>query len=750
MLFPIFGSEEEPGYLISTPVKFGVKVNSRNQVTAKQGVSVNAVRTLTLKQSVGVKQQNLIYSIQAVAIGSRSSAISKQSVFIRSGEGFTILADIYPQAFEDSGTGGNVTGGGTYPIQYIRPYLAIDGLEIPIVDFNYERPEGRLGAILSARLAVFEISGLVPFMRVDFGYIIFNPNTETEHFVPRMTNGKLMGWQLNIGFQEQGQRRGPADTVSISAIDVVADRFNIRPLRPVTMYDPAKTNTTEVTHFDSDSTLRLLNGAMITPIFIRQLGLGTGQALYEAYVYGLGFDRVVSNIPNYEIARADFTIEEGWHSGALPFFAMYGPLFFDSFNILFILNITWPLPSGFTPRTIHNSDYQRLGIISPVKDYTNSLILSYKASGADLMAEEGIFFTYRFDQDTQEDGLYGTPGYQRTETTRKIREVRNTSDPLNIISELEEQSIVEVYAQMQAGLDGEGAPVLVGSVGGVSILVHKETQDNIYDGNGLKTSHHKTVQAAILNWQDKSVNVQDVLDEKCTIEWVTTDDPNVMVQSRSKMIIEGLVAQAVNERELTPSGGGASTTVHTLYPVVAAQYNGLAVEDVPEGVYNPWVKIRTITETLRHTKGNQVDVEVKDFDNLTGTMRASVTQPRTGTPLTSLYQAKVRHILIEDEESIALIGPRIPAAVNAGELPRVRAIQLSKDVLKYIQTPRFDAQVVISGIDLSIDKGSVIIPRKRDEDASHFIVTGVIEHGEPKGSGYQIIMTLKGQEVSAS
>jgi hypothetical protein len=517
------------------------------------------------------------------------------------------------------------------------------------------------------------------------------------------------------------------------------------------MYDPTKTVVSEATHFDAESAMRNANGGLIRPVYSRVGGLSTYHALFQAYCAGLGFHSVVSNIPNYPISRVDFTIEGGYHGAVLPYFAMYGPLFFDSFNTLFILNITWALPNGFTPRVLHNADYQRLNLISPVKDFTNSLVLTYKASAAEVLAQDGIYFTYRFEETNDEGDIpYGSPGYQRTKTTRKIKEARMEVDPWTVIAEYEEQSTVEVYAQVSPGKGDGGDFIFVGSVEGVAILVHSETQDNIYDGNGLKSSHHKVIRAAILNWTDGSVEMQDVLDEKCTIEWVTTDDPNQMVQNRSTTIIEGLVAQSVNSREL-PLPGGGTQTVLKLHPIIAAQFNGLEVEDALDGVFNPWVKIRTITETLRHTKGNQLDVEVKDFDNLSGTMRATVTQPRTGTPLTSLYAAKIRHILLEDLDSIALIGPRVPVSLNAGELPTDRAFQLGWDVLAYIKTPRYEAKVILSYLDLSMDRGSVIIPRKRDEDASHFIVTGTAEKGERKANGaLKITMTLDGQQVNAT
>jgi hypothetical protein len=45
----------------------------------------------------------------------------------------------------------------------------------------------------------------------------------------------------------------------------------------------------------------------------------------------------------------------------------------------------------------------------------------------------------------------------------------------------------------------------------------------------------------------------------------------------------------------------------------------------------------------------------------------------------------------------------------------------------------------------------VIVPRKREADAAHFIITGIAEKGAPKGrnGAFEITMTLDGQEVTS-
>jgi hypothetical protein len=738
MLFPIPGSSVEPAYPVTTPVRFGARVMSQAVISAREGVRVRAERTIRAREAIAVRQQTLRYVRHGLRVGTLSTSQFKSAIAIRSGEGFVIVADIYPEHVAIT-----LGSGGTYPVQFIRPRLSIGGVEVQIIDFTYERPAGRLGSAFNATVAQFDTTGLDPLATVDFGYMIYNPLTATEHYVPRMTGGKLLGREYNIGFRERGQQRGPNDTVQISAIDIVGDRFTLRPKQSFTLYDPTKVKVSEVTH-DSPDSLRYLNGTIIPVLHESVLNLSAYDALRRAYTtipgalshvvgVGLGFSKFITNIPNYQISRADFTIEGGWNEGALPFFAMYGPLFFDIGNNLIILNITYPLPAGFSPRVVANVEYQKLTLIMPVKDYTNSVVVSYKADAAEVIAEERAhmyIITKPVTDPPSEQGIFGQPGYTRTETTRQVEEVHHVDDTLvdTLVSSVDLEIKVRTFTNFVAGDGGAGALT----------ETHREITQNFYNAD-LKTGHHKEVYGIIATGPDASLELVKVLQEDCDIVWEQTDDPDIMIQTRTVTRIEGMLITVQDTKSML-GHDGLKHDVRIKYPVLVAEANGILNDDVDTG-FGP---IREITATLRRTKGNQMDVEVKDIDLLNGGLpKFSYTQPTTGERSTSRYQAQMRHVLLEDAASIALIGPRKPAGVNAGELPRSRAIQLGWDVLKYLKNPRFDANVIISGIDLTLDRGSVIVPMKRGSEADHFIVAGTAERGVPKrDEAFEITMTL--------
>jgi hypothetical protein len=745
MLFPIPGSSVEPTYTVTTSVKSGVRVSSQRVLPSRYGVEVRAERTLPVRTSVAVRQIVRKPVRHSVRVGNELRTPFRSAVMIRGGEGFVTLADVYPEHVAI--TLGD--GGGSYPTQYIRPVLSIGGVDVPIIDFTYEKPAGRLGSIFNATIGRFDTTGIDPLMSVNFGYMIYNPATGLEHYVARMTGGKLLGREHNLQFRERGQSRGPNDVVSISAIDIVGDRFTLRPKRSLTMYDPLKVKVSEVPRESTDS-LRFLSGVVIPLLYEQVSGLTAYDALKRAFTnapgllapqtgVGLGFDAFITNIPNYQISRADYTIEGGWAEGAMPFFAMYGPLFFDILNRLIILNISYHLPAGFSPRVIINSDYQKLTLIMPVKDYTNSVVVSYKADAAEVIAEERahMYILTRLITDSPtEQGTFGQPGYTRTETTRQVEEVHHVDDTLvdTIVSSVDLEIKVRTFVNFVAGDGGAGALT----------ETHREVTQQFYNAE-LKSGHHKEVFGIIATGPGASLELVKVLQEDCNIEWEATDDPDIVVQSRTTTRIEGMLITVQDTKSML-GHDGVKHDVRIKYPVLVADANGILTDDVDTG-FGP---IREITATLRRGKGNQMDVEIKDIDLLNGGQpKFSYTQPTTGERTTSRYQAQMRHVLLEDEDSIAQIGPRKPAGVNAGELPRTRAIDLGWDVLRYLKNPRYDANVIISGIDLTLDRGSVIVPMKRGVEADHFIVTGTAERGSPKNNGFEIVMTLTGQQVNS-
>lgn len=734
----------------------GFQLRNQVLVPSRLGFQLRSQQLYPCLMGLSVESAFLQPARMGLDIGTVSTFISRMGLDIRGGETFMALVDVYPATYPD-----NTPGlGGYYPTQFLRPQLTVNGVIVDIVEFTYEKPKNRLGAVFNARVARFDTAGLDPQLDIEFGLMIYDPVTHEETF-HRLIDGKLYGREQSIGWAERGpQSRGPNDTVTISAVDVVGDRFGLAPRRAVVMYDPLKVKAEEV-KTDNESALRDDRGAIIQPVLIPRYGLGLYDAINMAYgrnngmFYlspgvastvaqlnairgigtGLGFDNVITNIPNYPISRADFAVEGGWHEGVLPLISMYGPLFFDLANLLFVINPTWRLPSGLTPRLIPNSGYQRLNLVTPVKEITNAVVLTYKADAAELALEDGIYYlevTHTDEPEEPSDIRYGEPGYTRVETVRRVRETHHSIDPSQILAEVEIERKVSTYSTFVAGDGGAG----------VFTIVHRETQTDSYNGD-LKIGHRKLVEGIIASGPDASLELVTVLDEKCEIVWEVTDDPDIMVQTRSKTRIEGLVVTLTDTKSVKGSDGQMHD-VRIRHPALVAQESGLIQDDTDMG-FGP---IREITETLRRTKGNQLDVMVRDFNVLTGTVKNSLTQPRTGSRGTSRYKAQMRHILFRDYASELEIGTRKPAGVNAGELPRNRAIQLGYDVLYYILHPPDEASLTLSGVDLTLDKGSVVIARKRDEDTTPFLIEGLSIKGEKgRGGSFPITMTLQGEEI---
>lgn len=767
------------GRSVLFPALSGFDVRGGSFVPARQGFGVRNRKNYQAIMGLNI-QGGFTYPVRAgFDLGNQTRAASRLGFNIRGGQTFLILADLYPASYPSNEVG----VGGYYPTQYLKPFLTVDGAYVPVVDFQLDKPKNRLGMTFNARVARFNLTGLAPLSTVNFGFLIYNPQSGEEVYHSMMTGGKLMGREKDIGWREQGQNRGPNDVVQVSAIDVVGDRFNLRPkLHNVVMYDPLRVKAEEV-KTDTESALRSEAGFVLNNIIEPRVGLTMYDGLNRAYGYqnglffmspgyitgqgqllgiadngvGLGFSGVFTNIPNYPVSRVDFSVEGGWHEGALPLYSMYGPVFFDILNRLFIVNTTKRLPFGFIPKLLPVKGYQRLSLVTPVKEYTNAVVLTYKADAAEIALEEGIYYeTLPTFEKPVEQGKYGKPGYTRTETTRWVRYTRHQDAPGESFGEVDVTIEISTFAQFITSLllvpgvparpGFEGKPPVVG-YGGVGALTHvgRDTTTNTYNGD-LKEGHTKKVEGIIASGPDASLELATILYEECEIVWEATDDPDIMVQTRCVTRIEGLIA-TLEDTKRVKGTDGQMHEVRIRHSAIAAQESGL-IEDTTDMGFGP---IRVITETLRHTKGSQMDVEISDFNVLTGTTKFSYTQPRTGNRGTSRYRAKMRHLLIRDIPSENLIGPRKPVGVNAGELPRNRAIELAHDVLWLIQNPTFEAKPTLAGVDLTLDRGSVIIPVDREGEVGSFLVEGLSIKGEPSGQhgAFLITTTLDGEGFSA-
>lgn len=720
----------------------------------------------------------------ALLTGTEHNVVSRVSADVVKSDGFVVLADIVGATLYDSG---DVTPAGYIPMQDINARLLVNGVEVLIRSFSYQEPKGRLGASLNCVLADAVPVGLAPVNANITFQLILTDVDGVDHYVTLVNAGKIGG----RNFTAQWSGRGPGDELSVAGLDTLADKFSLGLRQPVIMFDPEKVKVSDVevkvrdavVAGSADDRFGHTKGTPILPTLepvenltmmagVRRAYTGaTGNQFMtrmqpgslarlsprmqnligrgSLYSKGLDFASVITNIPDYPVSRVDFSLESTWHDAVQPLVGMYGPIYFVQTNILFIMDARRALPAGHIARICRIDDYSVLTRSEPYRDPYNAVIVTYQENGA-----EDVGFREVTETTYSQEGTFGTLSYEKTEEVVTTREKFLLSDPNSVLETLEVRHDVKKYGHLPIleVASGGGDHVYSGSIPGPITQISRDFTQTFYNSEGLKSGHSKEVYGLMFVGPDASVEPTKLMTEKCEISWAQhPEDPAQMIQLRNFTFCEGLMYESTRtESRLDPAGGGKKD-VRVRYPVIAAQSSPGIIKDDDGVVY--FGPIRSITESLRRGRGNQLDVLVQERDLCwSGTCRDSHTAPRVGSRSTNPYEARSRHVLLRDETSESEIGPRPPVGVSAGELPRDRAMELGQRYLKegiMGQLPQIS--VSLPGMDFALRQGSVVRGEWPDGTLTNpFIVEGrtITGNGLGQSGQHRISMSLEGTELA--
>lgn len=743
-----------------SPARAGLTVRGGQPFASRHGFDVRGEPLIRAMQALAVREVGVFWpGRNSLEIGGLVDGLSRNAADVRQMDGFFILVDVTDAALANPATMGHY-----YPYQDITALLVAATHNLPFSSFDYEEAADKLGATLNVQLASVGDYGANTAIWNDCEFSLVLTDSEgVEHTVPLVSGGRIGGREYAIQFSR--------DTLSIGAVDALADKFSLCPRTPIVMFDPRYVEYSQVEVRPRDA-VQTESGGIIMPLLEPYEGLTWRSAAQRAYTsyggfsmalrpsilarlrsvmtlidgglsattVGLGFAGIVTNIPDYSVARVDFTLEGGWHDGIQPLIGMFNPIYFpDAANRLFIVDARRPLPFGYTSHPVTESDYAVLAQSIPFRELFNAVLLTYQFHDYDLglsIAEEWL------PEDEQEQGTFGEADYQRTVTRQKALRVRDTFTN-SIVSEAPTYFQQEVYAPFPA-FDPAG-----GISTGPVILVHRETQQDRYQ-DFFKVGHTKTVETTIASGPDRSLELVTAQTETCEIVW--KDDPlrpGQKIQAINRTYTEGLVYQSPDTSKRI-GGDGSEQDVPQRWAILAA--DGANVMEDDGTVF--WRAISSKTETLRVVKGSQLDVVVTERNLLTGGMKRSTSEPRVASGLINLNKFENRQVtvLMRNAASEALIGPRRPQSVNAGELPRRLALELGKRVLADGFNPPQQYRVQLPGVDLSLKRGSVIKARNRaGAYTPDLMVVGLSISGRSLGTvGHRISMTLDCVELKTA
>jgi len=612
-------------------------------------------------------------------------------------DSFTIYVDILDTALVPTvGTGKRYSA-----------RLIADGIDIPITAFSYREPSDRLGAVLSVTLARPDPSRIADGATLNFDLGIWNGSG--WQWVALITGGKLSTQEGSIGF---AQNR-PTDALSINVVDVLGDRAQRAPRTPVMLYDPLKVDLPETP--DTTSAIRDENGAAILPVNVERASMKLQDVLNYAYVTGCGFTRVMTNISNFPVSRADFTLEGGYDAGVRPLLGLFEPLYFTSdAQTLWIVDADSPLPAGFTPLELPLSAVVSVQASQPPRELANALIVNFQSDETN-----GDYFTERLDQDESESGSFGQPDFTSTETVRRVREYRNLAQPSVIVREVVVDTTTTVY---NSDLE----------------IVHREVQVDRFDAAQRKTGHTRTIEALVpnLDVEDAPLALLTTQSETQSIGYRPHPfRPREMVQDSVTTRVSGLVhVDKDNKYRDEPFK----------LPLTDAHRNGFVD---PEGDQTTeFAPIKTTRESLR-VRGRQLDVSVVVVDHIANTTERSSSTTRSGGS-SSLDARRVvnRQVLIKMPGTDAL-GKRIPS-LQAGEIPEALALEMGKRKLRRLNSPPRNASVQLPDVNLALRKGTPVRPHNRSGASGTFVCTGREISGVTLGTGaHRVQMRIEAREL---
>ncbi len=610
--------------------------------------------------------------------------------------GFTIFVDIIPAALAASTQA-------TYRVR-----LLADETEVPITTATLRAPTGAVGKGLSVTLAIPD-----PALVSSSASLIFQLGVWAEDewsWVTLLDGGRLAGRDHDIGLAE----RRPTDTVQVSTIDLLGDRWQLAPPYPLTLYDPAQVDA-ETLAPDSQDALKDETGFTITPHYQALGNLTLRRALTAAYVEGCGFTAVETNLPDYRVPRVDFTMPGGYHAGVAPLVALFEPVYAADGETLWLLDPDEAVNSAAPPYALPLSAVVTVKDAQAPRQITDALIVSYQ----ERVSDDEIIVGERTEQESVTAGRFGEPGYTETETTRHFRQFGRAAEPGVITREVLLDQTTTVHDHTLT-------------------MIHRERQQDTFDALNRKTGHTRTVEARVPDLASSGdLALLNVSEEKCAITYRPhPTQTGKYVQDNSTTYVEGLA--------LIDNDNTYRDEPFRL-PLTDAHRNGFVDVDADQAA--EWRPLKTTTEALRVRGDGQLDVQVIVVDHLAHTTERSSTTPRVGEIALDTKRQRTRRVLVRLPGSTTSV--RRVAEVSAGEMPRTVALALGRRKLARLNSPPRQVSIQLPAVDFAIRRGLLVTAYNRAGASGVFIVTGWTITGERLGTREQVVrMALDAIEVT--
>lgn len=310
-------------------------------------------------------------------------------------------------------------------VRHFDARLLVNGLNIPIRSFRYNAPASGSGDGLEVELSKPDLA------QIDDGdtfemQIGLKASGDGAPTWITLIEGVFGSRNYSISYAE--------DTLRISAVASFADKLRQAPRSSFILYDPAQAGDITI---DETDLLRDTLGNVYGVDFEPAGNLTLHDVFDRAFVTGCGFSAVLTNIPAFPVARVDFSTLSTYQDAVAGLIGPFEPVFFDLDGALWIIDVTAGLPSSLTPRPLQPARYQTLET-SATKAPVDGLVLRYTEPN-----EPDLSFAVVTETDETETG--SGDNYQKTVTTRTVRNYSRSDAPTAIVKRVLSREVIATY-----------------------------------------------------------------------------------------------------------------------------------------------------------------------------------------------------------------------------------------------------------------------------------------------------------------
>lgn len=586
---------------------------------------------------------------------------------------FTFLVDVHEPA---------ATEALAKTVRRFSVRLLVDGSPVPMKRATLNAPPDTLGTELSVDLARPDANQIPLDASVDFQLGIWTGSAFV--FENLLSGGKLSGRSKRV----VNNNNLPVDTVTVSFVDVIGDRWNLAPSQQTIYYDPDKVDAPDVSSSGGSTYyLRRADGSPVETVATAKPGLDFFEVLRLAYVEGCGFSEVKTNIENFPVESVSFTLAGGYDAGVRPLLSPFSPVVFSVSNVLWIVDADAPVPAGLSLKALTVSRLVEITSTLPNREPVDGLLARIKVEAA-----AGEYFTERLETETTETGTFGSEGFTTTTTERRVREYR-TLDAPDVIRREEVASLKTTTEDFQFK------------------VIARETQTDSFDGLNRKTGHRRSVEQLLPDPEnDGELSLMEASRETQTIFYGAHPlKPNLDTILKVETEIEGQILVDTDNQYLGKDFKSPLSEAHRSGNVETS------------GQHLEFGKLKTIFEVLR-VRGQAVEVETRVINHLSNAPdRANVTTRPGAAELDRKSQA-TQTILLTLE---GVTQRRRVAEFDGTGLPSATALVLARRMLQKLYSPPLDFAGLLAYPDRSLRRGSLLaISERAGSPLGSYIATG--------------------------